>query len=82
MTWQEIVFSAGNVGFAVTLVPTLFDRRAYVPRLTSVPIAQLLACYVPAFASLGMPVAAVFTAFTVGCWTFIAWRRGTPPVAV
>ena len=41
-------------------------------------IAVMLALYVAAFVSLGMPFAALFVGATVGCWTFIAWRRATP----
>lgn len=78
MTWQEVIFSVGNVGFALTLIPTMLNPQAQVPRTTSVPIAVILVLYVVAFASLAMPVAAFFVAATVGCWGFIAWKRATP----
>ena len=77
MTWQEVIFSVGNVGFAVTLIPTMLDRKAQVPRTTSVPTAAMLVLYVAAFASLAMLFAALSGAVMVGCWSFIAWKRTT-----
>lgn len=77
--WQDLVFSIGNVVFLITLLPVIFNEQAYVPRLTSVPIAVMLALYVVAFASLSLTWAAVFAALTVVAWGFIAAKRGTRP---
>lgn len=79
MSWQEWVFSVGNVVFLTTLIPTMVHREAYVPRCTSVPIATMLCLYTLAFASLEMYVATVFSALTVGAWAQIAAVRGQKP---
>lgn len=79
MTWQEWIFSAGNVVFLVTLLPTMANRKAYVPRWTSAPIAGMLALYTLAFVSYGMVLASTFCVGTVGAWAFVFRYRGVPP---
>lgn len=80
MAWQEWIFSIGNVVFLVTLIPTMLNKKAYVPRLTSIPILAMLACYAGAFASMRMYIACAFCVFTVWAWTHIAVCRGTRPI--
>lgn len=77
--WQEWVFTIGSVVFMLTLWPTMRNAQAYVPRLTSAPIAVMLSLYVIAFVSLGLIWSAVFTWGTAACWTFINIRRGSKP---
>lgn len=77
MTWQEIVFSISSVVFIVTLWPTMWDQRARVPRLTSIPIALILLPHAVAYASLDLPWPAVLALLASVCWAFIAIKRSS-----
>lgn len=75
MSWQDVVFTVGNVFFAVALVPTLRDRRARVPRSTSLPNAIVLATFVVPEVTLGLIGTATMSAFMALGWAAIARFR-------
>ena len=75
MIWQDVVFAAGSVFFAISLLPTVFDRTAAVPRITSIPTAGTLVGFAVAQWSLGCRWAPCFELLTAAVWAWIAWRR-------
>jgi hypothetical protein len=61
MMWQDAVFFAGQVLFALLLVPTLLNRMK-LARVTCAGNALLLLVFAAAYASLGLWFSAASTA--------------------
>lgn len=75
MIWQDYVFTAAAGFFVLSLVPTMRDRAAAVPRLTSVPTAVFILALAATQATMGLVLAPVLEVCSAGCWLFIAARR-------
>jgi len=76
MIWQDVVFLVGGFVFAVLLVPTLRDREARIPRVSSFPTAVLLIGYSVTFVTLGLHLAALANVVGALAWFLIFIYRG------
>lgn len=76
MAWQDLVFAVGSMIGILSLVPTLRDRTALVPRRTSLASFLLGSLYAATFVTLGMWLSAVGSVVTAAIWFGIAsWRN-------
>ena len=73
--WQDYVFALGSVGLAGTLIPTLLNSDASVPRWTSVPTAFVLYVFSATYLSMSFFFSAIVTVVTAVVWTLIALYR-------
>lgn len=71
----SVVIGAVQLVFSAALVPTCLDRRAAVPRSTSVPTGLGLAVIAVVYAGLALWFAAACAAWCALLWGFIALRR-------
>ena len=70
MTLWDIGISIVSVGMILFTIPTVLNKKAQVPRLTSsLPLALCLTIYVPLFLGSGL----VFTAFTISGQAITWW---------
>jgi hypothetical protein len=74
----DILLTISSVIFIGSLLPTLFDRRSYVPRKTSGPTVVGLGFVVAGLAGEGLVISAGFTVVAVTLWLFIFVFRGRP----
>ncbi|WP_458206099.1 hypothetical protein [Haladaptatus sp. NG-SE-30] len=81
MSWQDLVFLAGNVFSLVVLVPTLRDEMATIPLGTALPSAVIGLIYGTAFATLGMSLSALGAVLTGLMWSAIALVRSPNPLS-
>lgn len=75
MIWQDYLFTAGSVYFAISLIPTCADPRTTMPRYKSLPTALFLLAFAYAQVTLGMVVAPACEVVCAACWGFLALRR-------
>ncbi|WP_227375762.1 hypothetical protein [Haladaptatus halobius] len=79
MSWQDLIFLAGNVFSLVVLGPTLRDEMATIPLGTTLPSAIIGLIYGTAFATLGMTLSAFGAVLTEVMWSAIALLRSPNP---
>jgi hypothetical protein len=72
--WQDALFAAGGVVFALALLPALRDRQK-PPLATSLTTGGWLAAFVPAYATIGLTLAAITTSVSSALWLTLAWQR-------
>lgn len=72
--WQDFVFTAGNIVFALSLIPSI--RSPHKPALgTSIPTAAVLGAFAVCYATLNLWFS-TFTAIVIGIlWGVLAWQR-------
>lgn len=75
MTWQSDVLALVQLAFALALVPTLLNRRARVPRASSLVTAAGLFAVATVYATLELWTAVAMATLSASAWTFIAVRR-------
>lgn len=72
--WQDIVFFLGQLGFAIAILPALFSDEK-PPLSTTVMTFLILACFIPANASLGLYLAAGMDVFTTVAWGILTFQK-------
>ena len=76
MLWQDVAISFGTLILAISLIPTLLNRKARIPLWSSLPIALVL---FPFFAFVFWTLGTFFSAAGVGVqgglWWFIVFYR-------
>ena len=80
MTWQSDVLALVQLAFVLALVPTLLNRRARVPRASSLVTAAGLFAVATVYATLELWTAVAMAALSATAWTFIAVRRAVATV--
>lgn len=81
MVWQDTVLAVGSVGLLLTLLPTLADENAEVPRTTSIPTAMVLYLFAGTYSTMGFWASAGVSFLTASVWAAIAVKRA-PAVSV
>lgn len=77
-SWQDLVLGAGQLAFAVALIPAL--RAAEKPPLgTSVSTALLMVVFAGAYLSLGLVSGAGMALVMAALWGALAWQRAMRP---
>lgn len=77
----DLLVTLGTAVFIPALVPTVLNRRTYIPRQTSVPsVLGLIAVVIGLFGS-GLILSGVVSCVVTGIWIFILLFRGTEPAA-
>jgi hypothetical protein len=67
MSWQDVVFLAGNLGFFLALLPSVFGPRKPAPS-TCVLTGSILAFYAVTFLTLGLILSALGSALVALTW--------------
>lgn len=75
MTWQSVAIGAIQVLFSVSLVPTIINKNAQVPRKTSVISTVGLLSLAAVFTTLSLWVAMSSTLLCACAWAFVAIFR-------
>lgn len=75
MSWQDILISIGTLIFLISLLPTLFNRNAKVPLLTSVPTFIILFLFAYTFFTLELYFTMIADILTGTVWLLIAILR-------
>ena len=75
MVWQDLVITFAQGALGLTLLPTLLDEDASVPRYTSVPMAFFLYIIGAAFVTLELWFSAGTTAFVASMWVLVVLIR-------
>lgn len=75
LVWQDVVFTVGQFIFLVSLLPTIMDAKAQVPRKTSVPTAAIMLAFTVTYVSLQLYFAAVLGLVIAAAWAVVAWKR-------
>lgn len=73
--WQSDVLALVQLAFALALVPTLLNRRARVPRTSSLVTAAGLYAVATVYVTLELWSAVAMATVSAAAWTFIAVRR-------
>jgi hypothetical protein len=74
MSWQDIVYSVGNLIFALSLIPSI--RSDDKPHLyTSIPTAALLLVFAFTSYTLGLIMTAVVTLIGSALWAVLAVQK-------
>ncbi len=79
MSWQDMVLSAGQLGFVVLLLRTARDKGTRIARSTSLWNAAIIGEFGHVFWSLGLVGSAVTEWMCAALWLFLAWKRPIPP---
>lgn len=74
MIWQDFVFSAANIVFIISLLPTVLSKDSKPKSLTSILTATMLAVCVPAQLTLHLWFAASTAFITAGLWFVLFWQ--------
>lgn len=77
MIWQDIVVGTGTIVFIISLIPTLLNRNAKVPLLTSLPTALVLYTFSITFLTLKLYYTSAMQFLTATAWLLIAIFRQT-----
>ncbi len=73
--WQSEAIAIIQLGLAVTLWPTISNRKSQVARSTSVPASIGLWILAAVYFSMGMWTAVGMSSICAVAWTFIATNR-------
>jgi hypothetical protein len=68
-------FAVGSLCWTVLLFPILVNRKARVPRWSSIPSFVLMLAYVGAYVMLGMYQPAIASLIGAVAWLFVAQYR-------
>jgi len=74
----DIVIAIGNLILLPSLLPTLFNSRSYVPRITSGFAVIGLSFVVAGLIGEGFVISPLLTSSAVVLWAFIYLFRGKP----
>lgn len=80
--WQDTVILAGSIVAIVSLLPTLFDEDATVPKSTSVPTLAVLSAQSVAFYTMGLLGSAAGAGAGLVVWALIAYFKASDPSPV
>lgn len=75
MTW-DVLLTFGTILFIPGLMPTLLNREAYVPRLTSAVSVVGLSVIIVALIGTGFVLGPIVSTVTAVIWVFIFVFRG------
>ncbi len=75
MTW-DVLLTFGTILFIPGLMPTLLNREAYVPRLTSAVSVVGLTVIIVALIGTGFVLGPIVSTVTAVIWVFIFVFRG------
>lgn len=74
MQWQDLVFSIGNLVFAIALIPSLISKNK--PAFTtSFIIGLVLIAFAVAYASMNMWLSLVMVTISAGLWLILAYQK-------
>ncbi len=73
--WQDYLMLLGTLLIAVTLVPTLLEPEAAVPRTTSIPAALAVALFIIGTAGLDLWLTAAANALSCLFWILVIVYR-------
>lgn len=73
--WQDYVLAGGSAVFTVALLPSLFNRRTEMPRVTSIMTSSILATFAAVHVNMGMPLVASMNVAGATVWGLIALLR-------
>ena len=73
--WDAII-TVGNIAFIPALLPTIFSRRAYVPRLTSGITVIGVAVVIVGLTGAGLVLSPIVVGAVGIMWGFIFLFRG------
>lgn len=77
--WQDFVFTAGSLIFAVALWPSV--RSIHKPALaSSIMTATVLFLFAITYTTLGLTFSAITTMVTASMWTTLAIQKYRTPV--
>lgn len=74
MSWQDALFAAGQIAFAIALLPSVFGRDKPAA-WTSGATGAVLAMFAVAYASLGLTWAAASCAVCAATWLVLLWQK-------
>lgn len=77
MIWQDIVVGTGTIVFLISLMPTLMNKNAKVPLLTSLPTAIVLYVFSLTFLTLRLYFSSSIQFLTATAWLMISIFRHT-----
>jgi hypothetical protein len=78
-SWQDLTFTVVGLFFVLSLLPTVFNRRAKVPRRTSIPTAVGLLIIAVTDYTIRLYYSAAGSVLSALTWSFIAaWRPVKP----
>jgi hypothetical protein len=75
LTW-DVLLTFGTILFIPGLMPTLLNREAYVPRLTSAVSVVGLSVIIVALIGTGFVLGPIVSTVTAVIWVFIFVFRG------
>ena len=75
---MNYIISVANIIVIVVLLPTLTNRKSFVPRTTSVPTSIALFMFTFVFFNQGLFIGASVEFASSILWLFIAILRGIP----
>ncbi|MDF2460727.1 MAG: hypothetical protein K0S68_130 [Candidatus Saccharibacteria bacterium] len=74
MHWQDLVFTAGTIIFAVALIPSVLGKDK--PALaTSLSTGLVLVVFCFTYASLSLWFSAISVLATASMWLIMAWQK-------
>lgn len=76
MSWQDWSFFAASLFFCLSLIPTIRDPQARIPRSTSVPTALFILLCAATHVTLGLYLAAGMEALGAALWGYISLTKG------
>lgn len=74
MSWQDILFTGGNIVFIIALLPTVFDKQKPAVS-TSAVTASVLIAFTIAYASLGFWSSAAMAGALSLLWFILLIQR-------
>jgi predicted tellurium resistance membrane protein TerC len=74
----DVVIAIGNLILLPSLLPTLLDKRSYVPRITSGFAVIGLSFIVVGLVGEGFVISPFLTSSAAALWAFIFLFRGKP----
>ncbi len=78
MSWQDWVIGAGQLLFAVALVPAVFSRKRKPPFFTSMLTSVVLFSMAVCFVTLGLWFSFGSASVCAFLWGVLAWQVSTP----
>lgn len=75
----DAILGFGSLSFIAAMFPTMFDKTARVPRITSLLTTFTLLAFLLAYGLLGLWFAFIMDAVLAACWAFVTVYRGETP---
>lgn len=74
MSWQDVIFTLGSIGFSVALLPSVLGAEKPDVR-TSAMTGSILAAFVVPYVSLSLWFSAASTAVLASLWMLLVAQR-------